>query len=138
MRVVLLLLCFLVVAAAGMRDTRKIVQQRNADLAVVHWASARTGPYATVLASGITQTLQYGSTLRPIELYDTSPGQLRTLVRQHPHLYLLVAVPDMEGQWARLNPGRDYRLLATSLGLQELGQFQGYTLFRVGHARDIA
>jgi hypothetical protein len=125
------LLGLVAVAAWGLRDVGKLVDEHNAELDVARWTALKMPPNATLLTFGITLTVDQATRLRPLDLFAVSRPRLAWLVAHVRPLYLLVQVDQMNGQWRLRSPGTDYRYLRDGPGLTEIGPIRGYTLFRV-------
>ncbi len=87
---------------------------------------------ATLVALGLTATLRHSTELRVIEIFNETPDTLRTTVCGQPRVYALLDVANVEGQWAGRSPQTAYHWLRDGPGVQPVGQFGPYTLFKVG------
>jgi hypothetical protein len=121
----------LAVAASGLAGVATLNRERNADLQVATWTTARVPAGATTLSFGITLTLQHATALHVMDLSVLSEHDLQRLMSKRKAVYVLAQVPVMTGQFAALPTGLNYRFLQTEPGLTPIGVFHGYTLARV-------
>ncbi len=88
-------------------------------------------PQATLIAFGLTLTLQHDTRLHTLELFHLSQGDLATLTQSDGPLYLLVDPPNLESQWRGQKPQLHYRWLTEHTILTKLDQFSPYQLYKI-------
>jgi 4-amino-4-deoxy-L-arabinose transferase-like glycosyltransferase len=104
---------------------------QNNSKAIVHRVDEIVPPDATLLAFGLTLTLQHYTSRHTLELYVLDPVALDALTRREPNLYLLVDPINIERQWLGRPPERNYRWLREHATLTPIGTFSPYQLYRV-------
>ena len=124
------ILSLLAVLAGGVRGADTMIAAHASDERAAAWAAAELPPHAHLLSFGLTATLIH-SGIPAEELADLGPARLHALETAYPRLYLLVSVPVIQGQAARLPAGEDFAALSHAPGLSRIGARDGYTLFRV-------
>jgi hypothetical protein len=115
----------------AMRDVRQFTSWKNSQLAAAQWTAAQLPPGATLLAFGLTLTLQHYSDVETIEIFELAQSDLIALVSGGRPLYLLLDVANVESQWPDLSPGAVYHWLGDEVGLVEIGRYPPFTLFEV-------
>jgi 4-amino-4-deoxy-L-arabinose transferase-like glycosyltransferase len=133
-RVVIALAALGVVASLlwSMRATGNfIAQNKNADLARVRFVADRIAPDARVLTFSISPTFEHYTALDVVELYHETPDSLTPYVCDLREVYVFVNVESIESQWQGLAPALNYRWLRDRHGLETIGRFDDYTLFKV-------
>jgi hypothetical protein len=110
---------------------REYVAAKQSNLDVVRWVEGQTRPGDRLLAFELTLTLRHYTALDVRELFDQTPASLGALVAEDRPLFLLVDTADLQGQWLGHAPERNARWLRENAGLDELGELNGYTLYRV-------
>lgn len=133
-RVVIALAALGVVASLiwSMRATGNFVaQNKNADLARVHFVAERVPPDARVLTFSISPTFEHYTTLDVVELYHETPDSLVRQVCRDNGVYVFVNVESIEQQWHGLAPDVNFRWLRDARGLEVIDRIADYTLFNV-------
>lgn len=122
--------------AWGLRDYRNLVLYKNEQLALVDWARSQLPAGSTLITFGATLTLQHYTQNDVRELFYLTEPDLDRIARQPRPAYLLLDVGNIESQWAGLRPQQDYAYLQQRPGLDSVGRYGSYTLFRL--KQDIA
>jgi 4-amino-4-deoxy-L-arabinose transferase-like glycosyltransferase len=110
-----------------------VAEKKDAALAHVDYVTAHVPPGARVLTFGLTATLAHYSRFEVIELFDETPVTLQARACAQGELYLYLDLAGAADQWRGQAPDVNERWLRDHAGLEALGTFEGYTLFRVGH-----
>ncbi len=117
-------------SSANTLVTTFITNQQRDKLAAA-WVGRTLPAGVTVYTFGLTLTLKHYTTLDVYELYYETP---QTLAQkwQHGHdEYLVLNVWNIENQWVGRDPQLDYHWLRDQRGLDQLGKFGNYTLFKI-------
>lgn len=121
----------LVAGVGAVRLVEGFVDRKDVDLALVRWVQAQSPANARVFSFGPTLTLRHYTSLPTFDLFDVSPADVRAILASPAPTYLLVDESSVEGQWRDQPPGTNFHLLRDSVGLQRVGDDNGYTLYRV-------
>lgn len=89
-------------------------------------------PDATVLALGLTATLDHYTPLNVVEFFNETPTTLAGRVCQGTLVYLLLDVSALERQWTGYPVHTAFDWLRHTPGLDTIAFFEDYTLFKVG------
>jgi hypothetical protein len=123
-----LLLCL----GASVRLVERFVDTKNQELTLVRWVQAQTPSDTLLFTFGPTLAFRHYSSLPTFDLFDLSPADMHDILdRPAPH-YLLVNVASVDDQWLDQAPSINFHLLRDGPGLSEIGNNEGYTLYRVG------
>ena len=117
--------------AAGWQLTQQFIIRKRGELAIVAGVVAAAPANAQLLTFSITGTFDFYSRLDTHELWALDTAQVGGLAADGRPTLLLIDVANVEAQWQGRNPSNNYHWLRDGPGLDVLGQFQGYTLFRV-------
>ena len=123
---------FVGMAVGGVRLTQNFIARKAADLALMRAVEARLPSGARLLTFNLTLTFQHYGTVETVELFGLEPDALPTLLSDGRPTYLLLDVRNVETQWRGLPLEASYHRLRDGRGLTVLGEFDSYTLFRVG------
>jgi hypothetical protein len=124
----------LVMAGGGVRLMRGFIDRKDDELALVRWVADQTPPGARLLSFGPTLAFRHYSQLPTLDLFDTAPDELPSLVGSGERVYVLVDEASIEQQWSTSAPGQNLLALRARPGLEPVGTFGSYTLFHVGSA----
>jgi hypothetical protein len=80
---------------------------------------------------GATLTLQHYTNADIRELFYLAPPDLDAIARAPQPAYLLLDIGNIESQWVGLRPQQDYQYLQEHPGLETVGRYGQYTLFRL-------
>lgn len=105
---------------------------QNRSKEIARQAAQRLPDEATLLAFGLTLTLQHYTPANTLELFYLDERSLPALASSTGPLYLLVDPGNLESQWAGKQPFLNYRWLQEHPGLTEIERFPPYILYRVG------
>jgi hypothetical protein len=118
--------------SAGVNATHQFIARQAQDRDVAVWASEQIPAGATVYTFDLTLTLQHRTSLNALEIYYETPETLVERWVRGREDYLLVNMWQIENQWRGREPYIAVYWLQAHRGLQRLGQYGNYTLFRVG------
>lgn len=116
--------------SANLLVTMFINNQQRDKLAAA-WVGESLPPDATVYTFGLTLTLEHYTTLKVYELYYETPQTLAQKWQHGRDEYLVLNVYNIETQWVGRDPQLDYHWLRDQRGLDQLGKFGYYTLFKI-------
>jgi hypothetical protein len=116
---------------AGWQLTQQFIVRKRAELAVVSAVEAQAPANAQLLTFSITAMFDFYGRLDTHELWGLDTNQVAGLVADGRPTLLLLDVANIEAQWQGHAPANDYHWLRDGPGLDQLGQYQNYTLFRV-------
>lgn len=122
---------FVWMSVAAYTNLPEFIERHSADRILVAWADSQIPDDATVLAFGITATLDYVTDLDIHEAFHLEKSEVAQLVAQSDALYLLLDVENVESQWQGRSPENHYHWLRDNVGLEEIGRRGEYTLFLV-------
>jgi hypothetical protein len=118
-------------ALGGWQLSRQFIERKQADLALVAAVEAQAPPQARLLTFSLTQTFVTYSRLETYELWALDTTQLANLTAEERPVLLLIDVGNVETQWLGRSPSDNYHWLRDGPGLDELGRYGSYTLFKV-------
>lgn len=107
------------------------LQAQNHSKRIARQVEQSLPPQATVLAFGLTLTLQHYTQLNTLELFHQTEHSLDTLTASDTPLYLLLDLDNIQHQWPGKIPDVNYGWLESNAVLTKIGEFPPYTLFRV-------
>jgi hypothetical protein len=134
LRLALALFCLIAAIGGGWYGlglVQELATRQQADRATAAWVEQQLPQHARVLAFELTLTLQHETSLDVRELYGMQADQLAHEVALHRPLFVLVERTKLKQQWAGTLLEGSYRWLRDGPGLVELGQMNGYALYRV-------
>ena len=115
----------------GWQLSRQFIERKRADLALMAAVTAQAPPQTQLLTFSLTDTFAYYSGLDTYELYALDTSQVAALAADGRPTLLLIDVNNVESQWLGRAPSDNYHWLRDGPGLDRLGQYQSYTLFKV-------
>lgn len=127
-----LVLGVLWMTAGAYRLTSGFIATMQANIDIVHWATAQIPPDSHIIAFSLAQTMEHESELETHNLYVLDPAGMEALVNSGRPVYMLINVASVERQWAGRSPAENLQWLRDEAGLTTLGEIAGYTLYRVG------
>ncbi len=107
------------------------ISNQQRDKLAASWAGENIPSGATVFTFGLTLTLKHYTTLDVYEIYYETPDTLAQKWQHGQSDYLVLNVWNIENQWAGRDPQLDYHWLRDNRGLEQLGKFGNYTLFKI-------
>jgi hypothetical protein len=121
----------LLMAYGGGSLTRRFIDRKNADLALVRQVEAAVPPDANLVTFGLTLTFQHSSHLPTHEIFHLDEAGLAALTRSGRPLFLLLDLDNVQGQWLGRTPEVNYRWLQENATLRAVASLAPYTLFEV-------
>jgi hypothetical protein len=118
----------------GLGLVQELATRQQADRATAAWVAQQLPQHARLLAFELTLTLQHETSLDVGELYGMQAEQLAHEVALHRPLFVLVERGKLGQQWAGTPLEGSYRWLRDGPGLVEVGQMNGYGLYRVAES----
>jgi hypothetical protein len=98
-------------------------------LATAVWVSQQLPPEATLIAFGLTNTMQHYTAISTHELFTLDEADLGQLLAESASLYLLIDPDNIQSQWQGKSPALNVRWLETHTALREIGRSQPFVLF---------
>ena len=121
----------LIATFGGVRLVERFVDTKDQELALVHWVQAQAPPGADLFTFGPTLAFRHYSAIPTFDLFDLSSSDVRAILGEAAPHYLLVDEASVETQWLGQPPSANFHLLRDGPGLSQLGERDGYTLYRV-------
>lgn len=91
-------------------------------------------PSSTVVTFSLTLTLEHYTDFKSVELFDQSPCTLHDLIcSSNGPIYLFIQTRNLETQWTGRGPQVNYHWLRDQVGLQDLGNRNGWMLYAISH-----
>lgn len=123
--------CLLATGMWAVRSTGRFLTAQNRTKTIAHEVAARLPAHATVLAFGLTSTLDHYTTLDVVELYDLEEGSLEAATASAAPVYLLLDLENVARQWPGRPPQVNYEWLRAHRVLTPIAELPPYSLFRV-------
>ena len=118
-------------AAAAVRLVERFIDTKDQELTLVRWVQSQTPSDAELFSFGPTLAFRHYSSLPTFDLFDVSPADVEAILAHPGPHYLLVDTSSVESQWLDKPPSENFHRLRDAAGLTELGESDGYTLYRV-------
>jgi hypothetical protein len=118
-------------ALGGWQLSRQFIERKRSDLALVAAVEAQAPPQARLLTFSLTQTFATYGRLETYELWALDTQRVADLTDDGIPMFVLIDVANVESQWLGRSPSDNYRWLRDGPGLDELGRYDNYTLFKV-------
>jgi hypothetical protein len=109
-----------------------VEHNKTIPLTVARYADERLPPGVRVLTFGLTLTLSHYTDLEAIDLYHETPETLRKLACGDTEAYVYVDPANLAEQWSGLVPETNFRWVVEEAGVEEMGGFEGYVLYKAG------
>jgi 4-amino-4-deoxy-L-arabinose transferase-like glycosyltransferase len=107
------------------------INNQQRDKLAAAWVGENVPASSTVYTFGLTLTLQHYTSLNVYELYYETPQTLAQKWQHGHEEYLVLNLWNIENQWVGRDPQLDYHWLRDQRGLEQLGKFGYYTLFKI-------
>jgi 4-amino-4-deoxy-L-arabinose transferase-like glycosyltransferase len=135
--VILVVAASLVVMALwAVRSANNFLTAQNASKETARAIAELLPVDATILAFGLTLTLEHYTDLKVVELYNLDEEGLEVATLGASPLYLLLDTENLAQQWQDRPPQINYRWLQEERRLTPVRDFPPYTLFQVTTADD--
>lgn len=117
---------------AGAKETlQQFIIRKNKDLAVVQQVEAILEPDAIIYTLDLWSMMRHYTTVDTIQIFYEDPNTIAAnLPTDHP-TYVLLNTWAIQNQWVGKIPWQNYHALRYNPGLEHLGRFSNYHLFRV-------
>ncbi|HEV8485713.1 MAG TPA: phospholipid carrier-dependent glycosyltransferase [Blastocatellia bacterium] len=130
---------FMIVALVGayawsLRAVRRFgTEMKTVPLEHVQFLVSQLPARVPVISFGLTHTIEHYSDLQVSDIFLETQESLQERVCGNRDLvYVYLNLDNVGKQWQGKAPDQNYRWLREQPGLEEVGRFKGYTLFRVG------
>ncbi|MDX1995970.1 MAG: hypothetical protein SF029_26550 [bacterium] len=117
--------------ANGSETISAFITRQQEDKAIARWAAEQLPSGEHLYSFGLTLTLQHYTPLQVHEIYYETPQTLEQRWERDHADYLLLNVWNIQNQWNGREPQTVYHWFRDVRGLQTLGRYGNYTLFRV-------
>ncbi|MBI1278090.1 MAG: phospholipid carrier-dependent glycosyltransferase [Anaerolineaceae bacterium] len=107
------------------------INNQQRDKLAAAWVGENVPAGSTVYTFGLTLTLQHYTAFKVYELYYETPQTLAGKWQRGKDEYLVLNLWNIENQWVGRDPQLDYHWLRDQRGLEQLGKFGNYTLFKI-------
>jgi 4-amino-4-deoxy-L-arabinose transferase-like glycosyltransferase len=128
---VAMIVCLLGMVSWTMYSTGRFISVQNQSKVLAQQVENAVPAGATVLAFGLTLTLQHYTDLNVVEFYSLDEGTLETVTVASPPVYLLLDLKNLETQWQDRPPARNYQWLQSHKGLTPVADLPPYLLFHL-------
>ena len=116
---------------SGKTLVANFINNQQRDKQVAAWVGENVPTGATIYTFGLTLTLQHYTTLDVRELYYETPQSLAQKWQHGHDEYLVLNVSNIETQWIGRDLQLNYHWLLYDRGMERLGKYGNYTLFRI-------
>ena len=133
-RLLLLVYCAIALLGSGLwavRDVGRFTVWANQNRQIAQAIGQQLPPDATLLAFGLTNTVQHYTTLDTREIYLLAERDLGQIMSEETAVYLLINPDNVQTQWAGKSPAQHYAWLQAHTQLTPLAQYDGFVLYQV-------
>jgi 4-amino-4-deoxy-L-arabinose transferase-like glycosyltransferase len=114
------------------RDLINFTTWKQSHLATAAWVNEQLPPDTTLIAFGLTFTLQHYTDIATQDLSILDEAALAELSRQNNNLYLLIDPDNIQSQWQDKQQGINVRWLDEHTDLLQIGRSGAFVLYWVG------
>lgn len=118
-------------AAWSVRDINDFTTRFNDQKAITAVIANQLPPDATLIAFGLTATLQQYTEIETLELFHLDQADLREIVEGKTAVYLLIDPENVSSQWADMDVGRNMRWLQATYHVTEIAPLDPFVLYQV-------
>jgi hypothetical protein len=111
------------------RDVHNFTTWKEQQLTTASWVSQQLPPEATLIAFGLTNTMQHYTDIPTYELFVLDEAHLRQLAGESTALYLLIDPENVQSQWQGKSPDLNMAWLEAHTELEEIGRSAPYVLY---------
>jgi hypothetical protein len=112
-------------------STHRFLSAQNHSKAIVQEIENVLPEHATVMAFGLTLTLEHYTELEIVEFYNLDEERLETVTAANNPIYLLLDLSNVAYQWQNRPPQLNYRWLQEHRKLLPVADLPPYTLFQI-------
>lgn len=115
------------------RVLQPILAQKNLELAQIEWLERKLPSNATLFTFGVNGALREYTRLHIADLWDDSPQTISVHALAVAPAFLFIDKKNFDTQWQGLEPQLIFFALRDKTGLEEVGNLEGWTLFKIGN-----
>ncbi|MFO7537996.1 MAG: hypothetical protein R6X32_08040 [Chloroflexota bacterium] len=133
-RLLLWAYCLVALAGSGLwavRDVGNFTAWANQNRQIALEIGHQLPPQATLLAFGLTSTVDHYNDLDTRELFSLTERDLQEITRAEDPLFLLLDPDNVQRQWAGRSPGENYAWLQSHTRLTPIARYDDFVLYRV-------
>jgi 4-amino-4-deoxy-L-arabinose transferase-like glycosyltransferase len=133
-RMPLLVYCLVGLAGSGLwavRDVGNFTAWANQNRQIALEIGQQLPPEATLLAFGLTATVDHYTDLDTRELFSLTERDLQRIKREEETLYLLLDPDNVQRQWVGRSPGENYAWLQNHTCLTPIARYDDFVLYRI-------
>ena len=123
--------CLLGMGLWAVRSTDRFLSAQNQSKATAQGVARLLPANASVLAFGLTLTLQHYTDLHVVEFYNLDAATLDTATTSAAPVYLLLDLGNVAQQWQERPPAINYQWLQVHRILTRVADFPPYALFQI-------
>ena len=117
--------------AWGIHDVDVFTARQRVARAMAAWVTARVPADATIITFGITETLEYFTSLNIVEIFNQTPAAVQEIAQDRPDVFLCLDTSNIETQWVGLAPQANFHLLRDQFNLRLVDSQGDYALYAV-------
>jgi 4-amino-4-deoxy-L-arabinose transferase-like glycosyltransferase len=133
-RILLLVSCLVGLVGSNLwavRDVGNFTAWANQNRQIALEIGQQLPPQATLLAFGLTATVDHYTDLDTRELFSLTERDLQRITREEETLYLLLDPDNVQRQWVGRSPGENYAWLQNHTRLTPIARYDDFVLYRV-------
>jgi hypothetical protein len=128
---IVVIVCLLGMGLWTVYSTHRFLSAQNHSKAIVQEIENVLPEHATVMAFGLTLTLEHYTELEIVEFYNLDEERLETVTAANNPIYLLLDLSNVAYQWQNRPPQLNYRWLQEHRKLLPVADLPPYTLFQI-------
>jgi 4-amino-4-deoxy-L-arabinose transferase-like glycosyltransferase len=113
------------------RDLTNFITWKQSQLATTAWLDEQLSPDTTLIAFGLTLTIQHYTDITTQDLTALDENALAELSQQNDNLYLLIDPENIQNQWRDKQQGINVRWLDEHTDLLQIGRSDPFVLYWV-------
>ncbi|MCB8945196.1 MAG: phospholipid carrier-dependent glycosyltransferase [Ardenticatenaceae bacterium] len=115
----------------AVRDITRFTAWKEETVATAVWVENQLPPDATLIAFGLTNTLQHYTQLETYELYGLDEAALEELFAEYESCYLLINDQNVQSQWHGKRPETNVNWIRERANMVAIGRSGYYTLYQI-------
>ena len=126
--------CIVALLGSGLwavRDVGRFTAWANGTKETAVAAAPYLSPDATLIAFGMTATMQHYTDVRTVELFSMTENDLEELLTEETAVYLLLDPVNVQTQWLGKSPQQNFRWLQEHAHLKQLADFSPFILYQI-------